>query len=139
MAISLGGRSRTFAEINVTPLADVMIVLLVIAMVTVPALSRGPVRTLPMSDAARERRGPVEVGVTADGSVFLGADELSVASSGGRPTVADWKVVRKTRYSKRTWAYLSGLAAKWSKAGGVSVSPSQVAARIVEEVCRTSR
>lgn len=65
--------------------------------------------------------------------------EERLASSGGRPTVADWKVVRKTRYSKRTWAYLSGLAAKWSKAGGVSVSPSQVAARIVEEVCRTSR
>ena len=32
MAVNLGGRSRTFAEINVTPLADVMIVLLVIAM-----------------------------------------------------------------------------------------------------------
>lgn len=64
--------------------------------------------------------------------------EQRLSSSGGRPTVAEWKVVRKTRYSKRTWAYLSGLAAKWSKAGGVSVSPSQVAARIVEEICRTS-
>jgi len=63
--------------------------------------------------------------------------EERLSSSGGRPTVAEWKVVRKTRYSKKTWAYLSGLAARWSKAG-VSVSPSQVAARIVEEVCRTS-
>jgi hypothetical protein len=63
--------------------------------------------------------------------------EERLSSSGGRPTVAEWKVVRKTRYSERTWAYLSSLAAKWSKAG-VSVSPSQVAARIVEEVCRTS-
>lgn len=64
--------------------------------------------------------------------------EARLASSGGRPTVADWKVVRKTRYSERTWNYLSSLAAKWSKAGGVSVSPSQVAARIVEAACRTS-
>jgi hypothetical protein len=63
--------------------------------------------------------------------------EERLSSSGGRPTVAEWKVVRKTRYSERIWAYLSGLAAKWSKAG-ISVSPSQVAARIVEEVCRTS-
>jgi biopolymer transport protein ExbD len=79
MAVNLGGRSRTFAEINVTPLADVMIVLLVIAMVTVPAVSMGPVRTLPTSDAARERRGPIEVWVAANGAVFLGADTLSVA------------------------------------------------------------
>ncbi|HJS56920.1 MAG TPA: biopolymer transporter ExbD [Vicinamibacteria bacterium] len=79
MAIGPGGRSRTFAEINVTPLADVMIVLLVIAMVTVPALARGPVRTLPTSDAPRERRGPIEVSIAADGSVFLGAEALSVA------------------------------------------------------------
>ena len=64
--------------------------------------------------------------------------EERLSSSGGRPTVSEWEVVRKTRYSKRTWAYLSGLAAKWTKAGGVSVSPSQVAARIVEGVCRTS-
>jgi hypothetical protein len=61
-----------------------------------------------------------------------------LSSSGGRPTVAEWKVVRKTRYSKKTWAQLCGLAAKWSRAGGVSVSPSQVAARIIEEVCRTA-
>jgi hypothetical protein len=60
-----------------------------------------------------------------------------LVSSGGRPTVSEWKIVRKTRYSKTTWMFLSGLAAKWSKAGGVSVSPSQVAARIVEEVCRS--
>jgi len=60
-----------------------------------------------------------------------------LTSSGGRPTVSGWDIVRKTRYSKKTWSHLSGLAARWSKAGGVSVSPSQVAARIVEEVCRS--
>jgi hypothetical protein len=60
-----------------------------------------------------------------------------LTSSGGRPTVSGWDIVRKTRYSKKTWSQLSGLAARWSKTGGVSVSPSQVAARIVEEVCRS--
>jgi hypothetical protein len=58
-----------------------------------------------------------------------------LASTGGRPTVREWQVVRKTRFSKETWQYLARLADQWSK-GGASVSPSQVAARIVEEVCR---
>lgn len=58
-----------------------------------------------------------------------------LTSSGGRPTVPEWEIVRKTRYSKKTWDYLNKLSAKWSKAG-VSVSPSQVAARIVEQACR---
>ncbi len=58
-----------------------------------------------------------------------------LASRGGRPTVSEWEVVRKTRYSKKTWQWLARLAEQWSQ-GGVSVSPSQVAARIVEEVHR---
>ena len=58
-----------------------------------------------------------------------------LASRGGRPTVTEWEVVRKTRYSKKTWQWLAHLAEQWSQ-GGVSVSPSQVAARIVEEVHR---
>jgi hypothetical protein len=30
-----------------------------------------------------------------------------LASTGGRPTVREWEVVRKTRFSKETWQYLS--------------------------------
>lgn len=56
-----------------------------------------------------------------------------LASKGGRPGVAEWQVVRKTRYSRKTWGALRHMAAVWSK-GGASVSPAQVAARIVEEV-----
>ena len=55
-----------------------------------------------------------------------------LASKGGRPSVAEWNVVRKTRYSKKTWGDLQHMAAVWSK-GGTSVSPAQVAARIVEQ------
>lgn len=49
--------------------------------------------------------------------------------------VREWQVVRKTRFSKETWQRLARLADQWSK-GGALVSPSHVAARIVEEVCR---
>jgi len=78
-------------------------------------------------------------GTGRQGPPFL--DELRtslqerLASTGGRPTVREWQVVRKTRFSKETWQYLARLADQWSQ-GGASVSPSQVAARIVEEVCR---
>jgi hypothetical protein len=58
-----------------------------------------------------------------------------LASSGGRPTIPELEVVRKTRYSKETWEYLNKLAKEWSTAG-VSVSPSQVASIIIEQVCR---
>lgn len=56
-----------------------------------------------------------------------------LASRGGRPGVAQWQLVRKTRYSRRTWGALRHMAAVWSR-GGMSVSPAQVAARIVENV-----
>lgn len=58
-------------------------------------------------------------------------------SRGGRPTVPEWKIIRKTRFSKETWERLTNLAGEWSNAG-VSVSPSQVAARIVEQVVSRS-
>jgi len=64
--------------------------------------------------------------------------QARLASTGGRPTVAEWNIVRKTRYSKKTWNYLNKLAVRWSKAG-VSVSPSQVASRIVEQACRAGQ
>lgn len=76
MALGLVRRGRSFAEINVTPLADVIIVLLVICMVTVPRLS-GPVRTLPAAGEARERQGSIEVAITTDGTVWLGARPLA--------------------------------------------------------------
>ena len=53
-------------------------------------------------------------------------------SRGGRPTVIEWKVVRKTRYSEQTWKALEEMAEKWSS-GGASISPAQVAATIVED------
>lgn len=55
-----------------------------------------------------------------------------LASRGGRPSVVEWNVVRKTRYSEQTWKALEDMAEKWSR-GGASISPAQVAATIIEE------
>src|SRR5271163_3249018 len=51
MAASLGGKKRGFSEINVTPMVDVMLVLLVIFMVTAPLVQAGIHVDLPNAQA----------------------------------------------------------------------------------------
>ena len=53
MAMSSGGGRQTLTEINVTPLVDVMLVLLIIFMVAAPMMQRGVEVNLPVS-----RRSP---------------------------------------------------------------------------------
>ena len=49
-----GGRQRALAEINVTPLVDVMLVLLIISMLAAPMLQRGINLQLPATETATE-------------------------------------------------------------------------------------
>jgi biopolymer transport protein ExbD len=65
--------ARPVADINVTPLVDVMLVLLVIFMVTAPMLSAGVTVDLPRSAAARlsPPEPPLELGLTREGRLFL--------------------------------------------------------------------
>lgn len=67
------------AEINVTPLVDVMLVLLVIFMVTAPLLSAGVPVDLPDSNAKPLDQTPqqVTISITPDGIVYL--DQQAVA------------------------------------------------------------
>ena len=51
---SRGGRHRALAEINVTPLVDVMLVLLIISMLAAPMLQRGINLQLPATESASE-------------------------------------------------------------------------------------
>jgi biopolymer transport protein TolR len=90
MAVSLPPSGETgedryapLAEINVTPMVDVMLVLLVIFMVTAPLLTVGVPLDLPKSRATTltEPKKPVIISLNRDGEVFIGdervnADEL---------------------------------------------------------------
>jgi len=81
------GRSRrvssTLAEINVIPLVDVMLVLLIIFMVAAPMLQRGVEVTLPVasraSDIASERIFvDVPLSFSKDRRVFLGKESIGL-------------------------------------------------------------
>jgi biopolymer transport protein TolR len=79
-----GGRRRRMGgmnEINVTPLIDVMLVLLVIFMVTAPLLTTGVQVDLPKVKSAPMQTDDSKmlVIVTADEHVYLGKDEITDA------------------------------------------------------------
>ena len=66
------------ADMNVTPLVDVMLVLLIIFMVAAPMMVVGVPVELPRTAAPRAAapRPPVVLTVAADGRVFLAKDEI---------------------------------------------------------------
>ncbi|PPD42661.1 MAG: biopolymer transporter ExbD [Methylocystis sp.] len=70
---------QPLADINVTPLVDVMLVLLIIFMVTAPLLAKGVKVNLPQASAAQpiNQKDPIVVTVGKDAKVSLGGDEVS--------------------------------------------------------------
>jgi biopolymer transport protein TolR len=67
------GRYKPLAEINVTPLVDVMLVLLIIFMVTAPLMTSGVSVDLPKTSAQplNSDSEPLTVSIKADGTIFL--------------------------------------------------------------------
>ncbi len=80
MAFTLNGnggrrqRYRPLAEINVTPMVDVMLVLLIIFMVAAPLMTSGVDVDLPKTDAKplSQDSEPLTVSINAEGKIFLG-------------------------------------------------------------------
>jgi biopolymer transport protein TolR len=68
-----GRRAALMAEINVTPMVDVMLVLLIIFMVAAPMLTVGVPVDLPQSaaPALNEEREPLTISVNNNGEIFL--------------------------------------------------------------------
>ena len=88
------GRKLPMAEINVTPMVDVMLVLLIIFMVTAPLLVTGVPVDLPDSKAAALKSDdtPIQVSLDAKGAVFI--DELRIADGGLQAKLAAIKAAR---------------------------------------------
>ena len=75
-----GGRGSALSEINVTPLVDVMLVLLIIFMVAAPMLTTGVDVELPKADAPRMDIDEEQPSITVqrDQRIFLFGEEVSL-------------------------------------------------------------
>ena len=110
-----GGRSRSryrpLAEINVTPLVDVMLVLLIIFMVTAPLMTSGVSVDLPKTNAQplNSDSEPLTVTIKADGSIFLQEQAVEIG---------DWSPsCRRSRRTIRSGGSSSAATRIWPMAG----------------------
>ncbi|KGB57779.1 protein TolR [Sphingopyxis sp. SE2] len=77
-----GNRRAPMAEINVTPLVDVMLVLLIIFMITAPLLASAVPIDLPESRAKpveTEDQEPIQLSVGADDTLYIGEEVVPEA------------------------------------------------------------
>ena len=105
MAGSAGGggrrgrrRAAVMAEINVTPMVDVMLVLLIIFMVAAPMLTVGVPIDLPdtQAKAMNADTQPITVSIDASGKIFLQETEIPIEE-----LVAKLQAISKTGYEER--------------------------------------
>ena len=80
MSMDLGGKGGVKSDINVTPLVDVMLVLLIIMMIIAPMLQKGVDVKLPTASNTvdkPETQDQTVVAVTADGRFHLNSREVA--------------------------------------------------------------
>jgi len=72
-------RKRPLSEINVTPLVDVMLVLLIIFMISAPLLNVAVPVELPKTEASSVDASddPVVISIKRDGAIYVGEGEVS--------------------------------------------------------------
>jgi len=83
MGMSLGGNGKTRAEINMTPMIDVLLVLIIIFMVIAPTKSRGLKALVPEDSTRVDRPAPpvshdIVIAVHRDGGVDLNREALDI-------------------------------------------------------------
>ena len=124
-------RGRTpMADINVTPLVDVMLVLLIIFMVTAPLLSAGVPVDLPDSNAKPLNQNPSEISlsITPDGVIYLGETALAPGSLAQTlaevPPGPDGKRPQVTLRADRSLEYgtVMGVMGELNRAGFTAIS-----------------
>src|SRR5678815_2891716 len=92
--------ATTISQINVTPLVDVMLVLLVIFMVTAPIIQQGVQVNLPQTKASAiaGSEEPLIVTVAKDGKIYLNDNVIGLADLGPKLTA-----IRKLQADKQVY------------------------------------
>ncbi len=82
MAISTGSDSdEVLSEINITPMVDVMLVLLVVFIITAPLMTNAINVNLPDTETTvqiQEPKKPIVLSINAEGKIYLDKDEYSL-------------------------------------------------------------
>ena len=126
-----GGPSQPMSEINVTPLVDVMLVLLVIFIITAPLLSYAIKLDLPNDPAPAAEAAPstLKLSIDADGKVFVDTDAISDDQLRARFAVAaktspvpevHLRADKATRYERIAFVMSSAQQAGLTKIGFVT-------------------
>ncbi|WP_222566106.1 ExbD/TolR family protein [Novilysobacter antarcticus] len=92
MAFSTGSNAGPMAEINVTPLVDVMLVLLIIFMITAPLMNHKiqvalPEANLDRKDEMAPEVPPITIAIEADGTVYWNDEPVTPALMESRLSV----------------------------------------------------
>ena len=110
MAMGGGGeRGAVNADINVTPMADVMLVMLIIFMVVTPMLQKGapvdlPHTKNPLDMADADKDDAIRVGISKDGKFYLGQDRIVIDDLTAKVTdLLKDRTGDKTVYVKADW------------------------------------
>ncbi|MBK6722047.1 MAG: biopolymer transporter ExbD [Acidobacteria bacterium] len=88
MAVSVGGTSEYNSEINVTPMVDVMLVLLIIFMIVTPLLQQGVSVNLPRDVVSAEEDGDIAkdtsviVAIPDNSNFYIGKDQYPLSELG---------------------------------------------------------
>jgi biopolymer transport protein TolR len=104
MAFNMNGKNRApMSEINVTPLVDVMLVLLIIFMITAPMLQEGVSVELPQAPgkdlAPSQTKEPVVISVSQEGEIYVNNDKVE-------PDALTEKVLAATKESESSDVFL---------------------------------
>jgi biopolymer transport protein TolR len=124
------GRSRrgALSEINVTPLVDVMLVLLIVFMISAPLLTVGVPVELPKTEAGamQDQSEPLSVSIRADGSIFIQEDPVAFSGLAPRLKEMAGPDTRKPIYvradGKASYAVVAQVMAALSTSGFTSIN-----------------
>ena len=128
---SKGTDSAPMAEINMVPLIDVMLVLLVIFIVTAPLLTHSVKIELPKASSTPNLTKPdnIQLGIKADGSVYWNGESVDNAALTARMAVAikldplpevHIRAERTTEYQKVAEVMSAAAKARLTKIGRVT-------------------
>lgn len=90
MGMATGGGEDLNSEINVTPMVDIMLVLLIIFMVVTPFLQQGVTVAIPRDmlspevDPAIIKESSVVISIPNDGEFYIGKDKMQKAELGAK-------------------------------------------------------